>query len=264
MRYSIEDLRKEFPTDDACLAYIFKKKYHHLEGYYRVRTRKAYCNAVGHCIYPLKGTIFENSKTALTTWFYALFLFSTSKHGVSAAELARQTGVTYKCAFRMGHQIRSLMKQGTDKLFGIVEADETYVGGRVRTSTWGKKHIPVVGMATRTGTVRAKVVPDHTEYSIIPFVEASVRKGATLYTDGAPVYNTTNKYKRGVVWHSHREYVRGNVHTNTIENFWGGLKRKIKSTHRVVSKEYLQFYVDESAFVWNHRQQVFQALLERL
>src|SRR5437870_4718856 len=119
--YSIKTLREEFPTDDSCLEYIFKTKYPSVKGYYRIRKRKVYCNVKGHSIYPLKGTIFEKSKTPLTLWFYAIFLFASSKHGVSAAELSRQLGVTYKCAFRISHKIRGLMTQGTDKLFGTIE-----------------------------------------------------------------------------------------------------------------------------------------------
>lgn len=137
--YSIKDLRTEFPSEDACLAHLFKSKYPYATGYYRIKKRKAYCNSKGHTIYPLKGTIFEKSKTPLALWFYALFLFSSSKHGVSAAELSRQLGVSYKCAFRMCQKIRGLMQQGTEQLSGIVEADETYIGGRARLSTWGKK-----------------------------------------------------------------------------------------------------------------------------
>lgn len=262
--YSIKDLNKEFPSEDACLAYVFKQKYPSFTGYYRIKKRKCFCNAEGHTIYPLKGTIFEKSKTPLTLWFYALFIFSSSKHGVSAAELSRQIGVTYKCAYRMGMKIRSLMKQGTQKLSGVCEADETYIGARFRSDAWKRKHAPVLGMVKRGGEVRAIAMDDRTSFSVTPFIERNLRKKATLYTDGARVYDELRGYKRGVVWHSYQEYVRGKIHTNTIENFWGGLKKSIRSTYRGVSKQHLQQYVNEMVFVWNHRETPFLELLKRL
>lgn len=118
MKYTIKDLQKDFPNDDVCLDYIFHKKYSEVEGYYRIKNRKAYSHkTTRHQIHPLSGTIFENSSTPLTVWFHVLFLFSVSKNGVSAKEVQRQTGVTYKCAWRMCKQIRSLMDDDGGFLF---------------------------------------------------------------------------------------------------------------------------------------------------
>ncbi len=138
MKYSILDFQKDFPTDDVCLDYIFKKKYPNTKGWYKVKGRKAYANADGKHIHPLKGTIFEKSDTSLIKWFYAIFLFSVSKNGISAKELERQLKVTYKTAWRMATQICKLMEQGGDKLSGTVEADETYYGGFRKGGQGGK------------------------------------------------------------------------------------------------------------------------------
>lgn len=159
------------------------------------------------------------------------------------------------------------MKQnGKGKLFGTVEADETYIGGIRRTTSWAKLKTPVVGMVQRNGELRAKVLKGKGEYQIVPFVEQNLRKGSTLYTDYAPVYNIARGYKRGRVMHSWREFVRGDVHTNTIEAFWGQLKRSMRGTHGWVSKQHLQQYVDEAVWRWNHRTQekYFDALMEQI
>lgn len=266
-QYGIIDFQRDFPNDDACLEYIFKKQFPDLVGYYRIKSRKAYVNKEGHHIHPLAGTIFEKSSTPLWKWFFVVFLFSASKNGVSAKEIQRHLKVTYKCAWRIGKLVRSLMKQENQgKLFGTVEADETYIGGTRRLNSWKKSKVPVVGMVERGGRVRTKALHNRAEESIVPFVENNLRKGSTLYTDGAPVYNIVRGYKRGIVYHSLKEYVRGDVHTNTIEGFWSQLKRSIRGTHAFVSKKHLQSYVDEAVWRWNHRDQVqsFDALMEQV
>jgi len=157
MMYGILDFQKDFPDDDACLDHIFHKRYPDAVGYYRIKSRKAYVNKDGHHIHPLAGTIFEKSSTSLWKWFFAIFLFSASKHGVSAKELQRQLTITYKCAWRMAFMIRSQMSQDSQgKLFGVVEADETYIGGIRRTTAWAKAKSPVVGMVQRDGRKRRR------------------------------------------------------------------------------------------------------------
>lgn len=265
--YAIHDFQRDFPDDDACLEYIFKKRYPDAKGYYRIKSRKAYVNKNGQHLHPLKGTIFEQSSTPLWKWFYIIFLFSASKNGVSAKEIERQIRVTYKCAWRMAYQIRSVMTQDNQgKLFGIVETDETYIGGVRRTTAWAKAKSPVVGMVQRDGKLRAKVLEGKGEDQIIPFVYKNLRKGSTLYTDYAPVYNIAKGYKRGRVKHSWREFKRGDIHTNTIEAFWGQLKRTMRGTYVFASKQHLQHYVDEAVWRWNHRKQehYFDALMDQI
>jgi transposase-like protein len=156
------------------------------------------------------------------------------------------------------------MKQEKLMLCGTVEADETYIGATKSLGCWAKPHVPIVGMVQRKGKVIAKVLPNFKEENIVTFVQNSLRKGSTLYTDGAPVYNICQGYKRGVVIHSKKEYVRGDIHTNTIEGFWSHLKRPLRGTYASVSRKYLQSYVDERVFTWNNRQDAFEKLLAKI
>ena len=143
-KYTITQFRAEFPNDDICLDYVFHKKYPNIKAY-RIKGRKDYADTTGRQYSPLAGTIFEKSSTKLNLWFYAIYLFSTSKNGVSAKELERQLGVTYKTAWRMAKQIRSLMSDDGIKLTGIVEADETFIGGYTKDGFGGKGKVTVMG-----------------------------------------------------------------------------------------------------------------------
>ncbi len=192
MKYSILDFQKEFPNDDVCLDYIFKQKYPVLKGYTRIGGRKGYQNSQGAQVYPLSSTIFEKSDTALVKWFYAIYLFSVSKNGVSAKELERQLKVTYKTAWRMAKQIRQLMDSGNDKLSGIVEADETYMGGFKKGGQGGKGKTPVIGIVQRGGSVRAKV-SERQAHLILNHIRDNVEKGTKVYTDQFGVYEKAKK-----------------------------------------------------------------------
>lgn len=211
MKYSISDFQREFPNDDACLAYIFAKKFAHVKGYYRVRGRKAYADKYGAQVYPLAGTIFEKSDTPLTKWFYAIFLFSASKNGVSAKELQRQLGVTYKTAWRIAHEIRSLMGQGKWLLGGTVEVDETYIGGKRRMKVKMENKSALFGMVERKGRVKAKVIPNRETHIILNAIRRNIKPGSHLMTDEFGVYRKAAKmgYMRGAVKHALKEYVRG-------------------------------------------------------
>ncbi|MEX0895595.1 MAG: IS1595 family transposase [Patescibacteria group bacterium] len=278
-KYTIKDLRKEFPDDDACLEYIFSVRFPNpvcneckaKNSFYRVSTRKCYsCSHCGNQIHPLAGTIFHKSSTKLTDWFHALFLFSSSKKGVSGKDLERQLGVTYKTAWRIAKQIRSLMTQGKNPLDGTVEMDETYVGGKRRGGKRGRgtDKEAVVGIAQRGGSVRVKHVDNVKSVTLMPMLRENVKLGSAVMTDEFPVYNRVGRdgYLHEVVQHGIKEYVRGNAHTNTIEGFWSQVKRSISGTHHAVSPKYLQFYLNEFVWKYNHRDSVipmFHLLLAR-
>ena len=268
-KYTIKDLRRDFPDDDACLDYIFEQKYPDVKGYHRVKGRKCYANSKGKQIHPLAKTIFEKSSTPLTDWFYAIFLFSASRSGVPAKEIERQLGVTYKCAWRMAKSIRSLMKQDGDKLSGIVEVDETYWGGKRRMKVKMENKSAIFGMVERNGRVRAKRVPNRETHIILNNLKGNVARGSHLMTDEFRVYGKTPHlgYQRSSIKHGRRHYVRGNVHTNTIEGFWSQVKRSLNGRHHHVSRKHLQSYLDEFVFRYNLRtseQPVFQHLLSRV
>jgi transposase len=159
--YTLKDFLKEFPTDDACLDAVFKKRYGEMEWcpacgveakFYKVKGRKCYsCVHCRHHIYPLVGTIFEGSHMPLTDWFYIIYEFASSRNGVSAMEVQRKLRCTYRTALRMTHQIRSLMEQDKDLLTGVVEADEAYIGGRRRLATKWKNKTPLLSVADALG-----------------------------------------------------------------------------------------------------------------
>ena len=172
---TVLDFMRRFPDDAACLAHLMKLRHgdeidcpkcgKHGK-FHRLRKELAYaCAWCGHHIHPMKDTIFERSHTPLQKWFYAIYLFTTSRHGVPAKELQRQLGVSYETAWRMGHKIRELMANtdGDDPLSGHVEADETYVGGKRSGGKRGRGapgKTVVFGIHERDGDIMTAVVPN--------------------------------------------------------------------------------------------------------
>ena len=208
MKYTKKQFQAQYPNDAACLDAILKRQLErdpscHGCGvtpakFHRITGRRGYvCQDCGHHIYPCVGTIFEKSSTPLTDWFYAMYLMTATRNGVSGKELQRQLGVTYKCAWRIGHQLRDLMaardKANTpDKLSGHVEIDETYVGGVKRTGPKRRgKQVAgrldnkscVMGMVERGGAIKGQVVPDAKKTSLLPIVLKNVAQGSVVNTD---------------------------------------------------------------------------------
>jgi transposase-like protein len=212
------------------------------------------------------GTIFEDSPISLGQWLTAIWLIANAKNGISSYEIHRAIGVTQKSAWFLLHRIRLAMQAGSfEKLSGVVEVDETYIGGRAFNMHSKKRealkwrfgqrghHTAVMGMVERKGRVRGRVVSDASKKSLQAELRENVEKGSTVITDEWKGYeNLDNTYVREVINHS-VEYVRDNVHTNSIENFWSLLKRSIKGTYVSVSPEHLQKYVEEQAFRYNER-----------
>ena len=264
---TIKAFHEKYPDDDTCLHEIFQNRFGSLHvcpvcqketKFYKVTGRKCYaCQYCGHQLHPLANTIFHKSDTSLKSWFFAIFLFANSKNGVAAKELQRQLGVTYKTAWRMAKQIRLLFKPPKGKLSNTVEIDETYVGGKAhgKRGRGAENKTPVVGMAQRGGKIFAQVVGNTKSATITPLVRRNVKIGSLLMTDEYRPYDSLDKYgyKHEEINHSAKEYVRGNVHTNTIEGFWSQLKRSINGTHHAVSPKYLQHYVDEFAYRYDLR-----------
>ena len=280
MKYTIKDFNIDFPDDNACLDYVFDKNYGkdfeclecHKTGFYRVSDRKCYaCAWCSYQIHPLAHTIFHKSSTSLKTWFHAIFLMSTSKNGVAAKEIQRQTGVTYKTAWRMQRQIRMLMKPGNDPLRGTVEIDDTYIGGKRpgKRGRGAEGKTPVFGMVERQGEVKANVVDNLKIRTVKPIISESIEKKSEIFTDEFLSYQNIKNYDydHDVVKHRIKQYVKGNVHTNTIEGFWSQLKRSIHGTYHSVSPQHLQLYVDEFAYRYNHRKSetpLFYLLMNRV
>lgn len=209
-------------------------------------------------MYPLADTIFRKSETSLWNWFYAIYQFSVSKNGVSAKELERTLGCSYKTAWRMAKQIRLLMQQESDMLGGngtAVEIDETYIGGRRKLAQKYNNKSIVFGQVERDGSIKAKHLKSNGARVLLPEIEQNIAKGTDILSDEYSAYRTLNRrgYSHTTVNHSKLEYVRGIVHTNTIEGFWSQLKRSIDGSYHAVSPKYLQSYVNEFVFRYNHR-----------
>lgn len=206
------------------------------------------------------GTIFEDSHIMLSQWLQAITLLCSSKKGFSAHQLHRQLGVTYKTAWFMAHRIRYAM--GTSvfagKMKGIVEADETYVGGYSRKfgrQTGWENKTPVVSLVQRKGEVRSFVVTDVTSKNLKEVLTNNIHKSANLMTDERKSYEEIGKnfWSHNIVTHSKGEYVRGGIYTNTVEGFFSILKRGINGVYHHVSKEHLHRYLAEFDFRYNNR-----------
>lgn len=279
MRYTYKDFKKEYPNDDACLEAVFQDRFGQVKfcpscgaetKFYRVKKRQCYaCKWCSYQLFPLAQTIFRKTTTPLTDWFYAIYLVSVAKNGISAAELQRHLGVTYKTAWRMHKQIRLLMQPDSDMLSGTVEMDETYWGGRRRGQKRGRgtgHKVPVFGMVERGGSVKATTTTNLSHSTVKPLIRNAVDVQAVVNTDYFHLYKgliPEMGYKHDKVNHSIGEYVNGNAHTNTIEGFWSLLKNSIRGTHHAVSPKYLQSYVNLFVFQYNFRDvAVYPVLLE--
>jgi transposase len=276
---TIQDFFKRFPDDAACLEHLMILRFGQDFGcpkcgeigkFRKLSKQPAYTCNCGHHIHPMRGTIFEDTHTPLTKWFYAIYLFTTTRHGVPAKELQRQLGVSYPTAFRMAHLIREHMGRvdGDPPLGGHVEVDETYVGAKGTKKGRGNyraNKTVVMGMSERGGDIITRVVPDNRRATLIPHVLDNVARDATISTDQLHAYKVLPNfgYTHQAVNHEKEEWARGSAHTNTLESFWSLLKRSIRGTHVHVSPKYLRLYLDEFEYRWNGRHEP-QAMFDRL
>lgn len=279
-RYTFKDFETQFPTDDACLEWL--KDYLYPDGifcqpcdkvtkHHKVASRKSYsCQYCGHHVHPTADTIYHKSSTSLKTWFHAIYLMASTRCGISAKQLERETGVTYKTAWRMFKQIRMMLNEdsanGSNPFSGKVEADETFYGGLAKnmhkdvrarkiTGTGGSGKIVVAGVVERQGRVIAKVIQDRDADTLMSFVEARVLPSTTVYTDELPAYNGLHAsgYVHRRVHHTAKVYVAGDAHTNSIEGFWSLVKNGLRGVNHSVSAKYLQNYLDEYSFRYSRR-----------
>jgi transposase-like protein len=214
----------------------------------------------------IAGTIFENTNKPLRQWFKVVHLMLTSKKGISSLQIQRQMGFgSYETALNMTHKIRTALIQPQEKLGGIVEVDETWVGGKDANRHWDKKHhgktggkgsgkTPIIGAIQRKGNVVTRVLERLTKNDAQAFVREMVSdKVSLLATDESFVYDGLTEYPRKSVHHAAKEYVIGAIHTNTIEGFWSIFKRGVVGTFHKMSAKYMPLYVAEFQFRYNNR-----------
>ena len=290
--YSTKDFDRDFPTDDACLEFLFNQRWpsgvhclkcQEITPHYRITDRPCYsCQSCGSHVYPMAGTIFAGTRFCnLRLWFRAVALMAVTRCGISSRQLSRDLGVGVKTGWRMFHQIRSvLMDNENVELAGEVEVDETYFGGKFKNMHKAKREAiggrgvsgktAVLGMVERGGRVRAKVVRHTDAKTLLPEIRNTVEAGTLVHSDEAAVYNGLDGmgYWHDTVPHSKGVYVRAkDIHTNTIEGFWSQLKRSIDGSYHHVTTPYLQLYVDEYAFRYSHRndeRNMFWSMMERV
>jgi hypothetical protein len=228
----------------------------------------------GHQISPLAGTVFEKTTTPLQYWFYAMWLMTATRGGISAKQLQRELGVTYKTAWRMAKQIRILMGKRDGRLLqGIVETDESFFGGAGKN----RRYVPhfnekpkdiIMGMVEREGRVVMKKIETTGRIALMEQIQKHVDPTATIMHDEFVGYKNLHKlgYDHHAVNHG-KTYVVGKAHTNNVEGLWGRIKPGIKGVYRKVSSKYIESYMDEYCFRYNNRKkpnEMFEPLLRQI
>jgi transposase len=284
---SLMEFMREFPDDETCLRHIWRERFapdgEHafcqrcktgrvFKRYETAQKRPCwFCQTCGFRIHPLKGTIFERSSTSLHLWFYAMYLITSTRCGISAKHLERELGVTYKTAWRMFNRIRNhLMVQDDEPLTGEVEADETLIGPRTMRNAerrererlgWDRKRYDnerktmVFAAVQRKGRVKATIVPNSSGPTLGAKIHEFVVPGSMLFTDEWVGYGTAGKkYRHRRIRHRDRIYVEGDVHTQSVEGFFGLFKTGVRGAHHAVSTKWLQGYLNEWAWRYNRRE----------
>jgi transposase-like protein len=294
--YSVTEFLRDFPDDAACLEHLWRTRYaadgEHahcprcdcrrvFKRYETKQQRQSWtCTGCGLHVHPTAGTIFHRSSTSLRLWFHAMYLMTSTRCGISAKQLERELGVHYKTAWRMFNKIRNELMQEDElakPLSGEVEVDETAWGGKPRNKLKGMKEVArfreakttVLGMVERGGRVRVRVIAARRGEPLSGAVRANVNPEAFLFTDDWRPYRPLGPEFAGhrVINHSRGVYVHGDIHTNTIEGFFGNLKTGMRGTYKKVSHKWLQSYLDEYAWRYNERfrdgRSMFHSLLDR-
>jgi transposase len=301
--YSMMEFMREFPDDAACLEHLWRSRFApdgehaHCPACDQERTFRRYatgrqswcCTACGHHIYPTAGTIFHKSSTSLHLWFYAMYLVTSTRCGISAKQLERSIGVSYRTAWRMLNKIRNeVMKDDGEPLTGDVEVDEASVDGKPRKRQGQHQNIAigpsrrseaaklrersratVFAAVERGGQIKATVLASRHGPGLKKQVIEWVMPESIVITDDWPAYNGLDRHyiSHSRINHSAGYYVQGDTHTNTVEGFFGHLKPAIRGTYRKVSHRWLQGYLNEFTWRYNLRYQrdpsMFSELVER-
>ncbi len=268
---SVIELTRMFPTQESCIEWLEKVRWDgkpvcaHCGKCDRVSKPKSkphtyWCGGCRKQFTVTTGTILHATKTPLQNWIYAIYSVMTARKGVSAMQISKELGVQYRTAWYMLHRIREACGDGEFGLANIVEMDECYVGGKESNKHSNKKlragrgavgKVPVMGARERGGKTVAKPVESADQTTATGFATATVKEGSTVYTDQSRIYGNL-PFTHASVNHGAGEYVRGDVHTNSLESVWAVFKRSLHGTWHHVSKKHLSRYVNEATMRLNN------------
>lgn len=278
---NLKDLFKHFNNEEVCREYLALQRWNgrtvcpycnHHRKIYSIENGKRYkCSECKKKFSVTVGTVFEASNVPLQTWFACIYLVTAHKKGISSLQLHRDLGVTQKTAWFMLHRVREMLrKEAPQMMKTTIEIDETYMGGKEKNKHGYKRNqeskkikltgrslqskTPVLGILERQGEVFAKKVATTSHRYLIPVIQNTVAKDATIITDAFPVYQRLDvTYKHFIIDHSKGSYVHGSIHTNTIEGFWSLLKRGVIGIYHYVSYKHMNAYCNEFAYRYNTR-----------
>lgn len=285
------EITKKLNTQKRCIAYLEKLRWSngvvcpYCESTHnkKIKTElRHHCNGCGRSFSVMVGTIFEATGLPLPKWFIAISLIMHAKKGMSSRQLARSIQVNKDTAWYIQKRLREAMDSGNGLLKGIVEADETYIGGNVKNKhkkirdhlretgevATGMIHkTPVVGLLERKGNVIVQVIPYANGETIKPIIRNKVDKSCVIVSDGFGAYSGLHKEYCGheVINHHNDEFVRGEFHTNNIEGFWSLVKRGIVGQYHKITYRYLQNYLNEFSFKYNLKsaKNIFEIFMQR-
>ncbi len=274
---SLSDLMERFPTEESCIIFLEEERWHGNvtspfdpnSKIWKCKNHKYRCKNTGKYFNVRTNTFLDSSNISLRKWFFAIWLVTAHKKGISAIQLSKDIGVTHKTAWFMAHRIRrNIAPSEKEMLHGVIEADETFVGGKNKNRHKEKKvaqcqgrsfkdKTPVLGLLERGGILRTFVVSDTKGETIKPLVFENVAKKSRFISDEWWAYNGLKRhYDHKIVDHSKKQYVHlddPTIHTNSIEGFWGIFKRGYNGIYNWMSKKHLQKYMDEFTFRYNTR-----------
>ena len=270
---SVPQLFRMFPDEDTCIEWFEKARWNGVPTCHRCgsqsditeeKPHSYWCKVCRRRFNVKTGSMLHATKRPLQDWIYTIYTVLTSRKGISAMQLSKELGCQYRTAWHMMHRVREACGNGDFTLSKVVEVDETYIGGKEKNKHAAKKlnagrgavgKAAVVGIKERGGKVKAKHVERTNAATLLPLVEETVEHGSTVYTDDAAAYGALptiiNQYEHDTVAHGRGEYVRGDVHINSIESVWAVLKRSIHGTWHHVSPKHLARYVNEASFRLN-------------